>query len=232
MLRKAHVWKKIAEHPGTDVKPFKAASGKTRFLSEEEEATILAACPPPLRRVVEVGLLTGLRRQELAGLRPDDVDLERGTIHVAESTSKNGESRTLPMGPRLTALLQDILSRQHDAATVFLTDEGSPWTPSGLTAAFRRTTKRAGLGVMGPHIMRHTFASRLVMAGVDLRTVQELMGHKSILMTMRYAHLSPDHTRAAMETLERRFSAKSPATFPNTPHGAFPERGGKLTAVR
>ena len=68
---------------------------------------------------------------------------------------------------------------------------------------------------MGPHILRHTFASRLVMAGVDLRTVQELLGHKTILMTMRYAHLSADHRRTAVETLERRFPVKSPASFPD-----------------
>src|SRR2546428_13434396 len=79
-----------------------------------------------------------------------------------------------------------------------------------LSACFRETCERAGIESLGPHILRHTFASRLVMAGVDLRTVQELMGHKDINMTLRYAHLSPDHKRAAIETLESRFSAKIP----------------------
>jgi Phage integrase family len=80
--------------------------------------------------------------------------------------------------------------------------------------------------------LRHTFASRLVMAGVDLRTVQELMGHKDIKMTLRYAHLSPDHTRQAMETLEQRFSAKSPATFHNTPPRALPSEQRKAVGNR
>src|SRR5262249_39719315 len=101
-----------------------------------------------------------------------------------------------------------------------------------ITRTFHKTAKRAGLGVMGPHVLRHTFASRLVMAGVDLRTVQELMGHKSILMTMRYAHLSPDHKRAAMESLERRFPAPSPATFHNTPLNSTPQTDEKLAAIR
>lgn len=65
---------------------------------------------------------------------------------------------------------------------------------------------------VGLHVLRHTFASRLVMASIDLRTVQELMGHKDIQMTLRYAHFSPDHKRAAIETLETRFSVRSPAT--------------------
>jgi len=136
------------------------------------------------------------------------------------------------MGPRLTALLQQALVRRGSASTVFLTDEGKSWTPNGLTNAFRSTCRKAGLGRLGPHVLRHTFASRLVMAGVDLRTVQELMGHKSILMTMRYAHLSPDHKRMAMETLESRFSGESPATFHNSPLPLHSGGSQKLTAVR
>src|SRR5262249_9119696 len=92
-----------------------------------------------------------------------------------------------------------------------------------LSYRFRETCEHAKLDSLGPHVLRHTFGSRLVMAGVDLRTVQELMGHKSILMTMRYAHLSPDHKRAAMETLENRFPAQSPATF----HNAFAREAGE-----
>jgi integrase len=63
-----------------------------------------------------------------------------------------------------------------------------------------------------------TFASRLVMAGMDIRTVQELMGHKTIAMTLRYSHLSPNHKRKAIQALENRFSGKSPINFHNTPY--------------
>jgi hypothetical protein len=70
------------------------------------------------------------------------------------------------------------------------------------------------------------------MAGVDLRTVQELLGHKSILVTMRYAHLSPDHKRTAMETLESRFPGESPATFHNTPLPLHSTSSQKLLAAR
>src|SRR5262249_1381462 len=192
----------------------------------------LGACTPLFRRVVEIGLLTGFRRQELAKLRPEDVNLERATVRVVETSSKNGEGRTLPMGPRLKALLQDTLCNHSGAPTVFLTDQGKPWMAIGITQTFRSTAKRAGLGVMGPHIMRHTFASRLVMAGVDLRTVQELLGHKNILMTMRYAHLSPDHKRMAMETLESHFPGESPATIHNTPLPLHSFASANIAAVR
>ena len=96
---------------------------------------------------------------------------------------------------------------------------------------FSKICEKAGVGHLGIHVLRHTFASRLVMAGVDLRTVQELMGHKDIAMTMRYAHLSSNHKRAAMETLESRFSAKSPVNFHNTPLSSLPENRAKVAVI-
>ena len=220
VLRKAHEWGKLPDLPDSTVKKLKAPESRTRFLSEEEEARLLAACSPALSRVIRAGLLTGFRRQELAALRPEDVALDRGLVYVAACYSKNGKSRAVPILPRLRPVLQEALVVREDAPCVFTTDQGHPWTPDSLTAAVERASKRAGLDPLGPHVLRHTFGSRLVMAGVDLRTVQELMGHSSILMTMRYAHLSPDHKRQAMETLERRFPEKSPANFHNTPETA------------
>ena len=149
--------------PGKDVKLLKVTQRRTRFLSEEEGA-LFAVCSLDLRRIIEVGLLTGFRRRELISLR----------------------------------------------------EENEPWGYRAFADRFQKACGEAGVELLSPHVLRHTFASRLVMAGVELRTVQELMGHKNILMTMRYAHLSPDHKRTAMETLESRFPAKSPATFHNT----------------
>src|SRR5712692_11871242 len=133
ILNRAVAWKKLAEHPGKEVKALKGVQGRTRFLSEEEEAAILAACSPALRRVVEAGLLTGFRRQELTSLRPEDVDLARGTVSVAACYAKNGESRTNPMGERLKVILREALAVRGDAPTVLVTRYGKPWTPDGLT---------------------------------------------------------------------------------------------------
>ena len=217
MLQKAQEWGKLAEHPGKHVKFLKNPQHKTRFLSEEEETRLLAAYSAALGRVVQVGLLTGFRWQELASLRPEDIDLERGTISVAACYAKNGESRTVPVGPRLKLILREAFASRGDVTTVLMNEHGRPWAVDTLSACFRETCERAQIGSLGPHVLRHTFASRLVMAGVDLRTVQELLGHKDINMTLRYAHLSPDHKRAAIETLESRFSEKSPVNFHNTP---------------
>lgn len=215
ILKKACSWGQLVNDPGKDVKLLKVTQRKTRFLSEEEEGALFAVCSLDLRRIIEVGLLTGFRRRELISLRPDDVDLVRETVTVAAANSKNGESRTLPMGPRLKTLFREAL-KIRGAAPTALTEENEPWGYRAFADRFQKACGEASVELLSPHVLRHTFASRLVMAGVDLRTVQELMGHKNILMTMRYAHLSPDHKRMAMETLESRFPAKSPAIFHNT----------------
>jgi integrase len=229
-LKKAHEWKRVADLPS--IRLLKAPEGRTRFLSEEEEAAILAVCSPALQRVIETGLLTGFRRQELVTLRPEDLDFQRSMVTVAACYSKNGASRTLPMGERLQAILHDAVAVNGDAPTVFVTDMGQPWSLSALTEALRRVSQRAGIPAIGPHVLRHTFASRLVMAGVDLPTVQALMGHKSILMTMRYTHLSGDHKRAALETLEQRFSQKKSHQFSQHPALDVSPVGAKVVAIR
>jgi integrase len=222
-LHKAYDWKQLGKPPERSVKLLKTPEGKVRFLSEDEEAALLAVASPALRRIVTAGLLTGFRRGELSALKTEAVDLVRGILTLEACDSKNGERRTLPISDRLQAVFQEALSadRQalaepHEHAVVFTKDDGTPWTGSSLSNAFGRLCQKAGIEILYPHVLRHTFASRLVMAGVDLRTVQELMGHKSIHMTMRYAHLSADHKRGAIEALERRFSGKSPIHFPNT----------------
>src|SRR5262249_61048226 len=109
---------------------------------------------------------------------------------------------------------------------------GNPRTLSGLPQRFPRAPRGAGLERLGPHVLRHTFASRLVMTGVDLRTFQELLGHKSITMTMRYSHLSPSHTRRALEVLEQRFSGKIPSNFHNTLTSAVSFSGREVLKIR
>src|SRR5262249_1323394 len=156
-------WKKLAESPGKEVKLFKAVSERTRFLSEEEEAAILAVSSPYLRRLVETGLLTGFRPRELTSLRPEDVDLERNLVTVAACYAKNGESRTLPMGPRLCAILQEALTATGTAPTVFVTKNGKPWGSVAYGVRFLDACQRGGVKPCGPHVLRHTFASRLVM---------------------------------------------------------------------
>jgi len=232
LLHKAQEWGTLAEHPGRTVRPLKAPHGKPRFLSEDEEAAILAACSPELRRIVQTGLLTGFRRQELTSLRPEDVDLEHELVSVAACYAKNGEHRTVPMTAGLKAIMQDALAARGHARTVFVKDPGDPWTVNTFYKDFKKACQRAGVANIFPHVLRHTYASRLVMAGVDLRTAQELMGHKDIDMTLRYVHLSPSHKRAAVEAMERWFSEKSLSRATPPPLEEPSSKGGKIVALR
>ena len=110
---------------------------------------------------------------------------------------KNGEMRHVPLnGPALTALA--VLEKGSEGiGPVIRNANGGPLTSPRYW--FEPAIRSAKVRSFSWHCLRHTFASRLVMAGVDLRTVQELMGHKSIQMTVRYSHLTPKHTLAAVE---------------------------------
>lgn len=114
----------------------------------------------------------------------------------------------------MTVVLTDTLKASRinaaPAAPVFLTREGQPYRD--ISTAFATAVRRVGSTDFTFHDLRHTFASRLVMAGVDLTTVKELMGHKHIAMTLRYTHLAPGHKRSAIAVLDR-LAEKVPSIF-------------------
>ena len=110
--------------------------------------------------------------------------------------AKNGESRSVPMNEMLTHTLEAI---RIPEGAVFRSRTGKPYR--SVRTVFENAVKRAEIIDFTFHDLRHTFASRLVMGGIDLPTVKELMGHKDISMTLRYAHLSDDHKQRAVEIL-------------------------------
>lgn len=174
-----------------------------------EEDALRDALPPELRPLFGVSVHTGLRWSEQAGLEWRDVDMLTGVIDVARS--KNGYGRRLPMNSASRALLFDLATRR--------TRTDDPRGPvfahayRTVARAFERAVERAKATLRDAgqdathldgytwHANRHTFASRLVMAGVDPLTVRELGGWRTLAMVQRYAHLAPDHLRAAIERL-------------------------------
>lgn len=155
-------------------------------------AAIEAKYPEHLPELT-LSLNTGLRLSEQYGLRWEDVSLMRRSLTVPRS--KNGAARHVPLNQAALRALEAL--RQRNA--------GSEFVCGGVTEPrrwFEPTVWDAGLSAFSWHCLRHTFASRLVMAGVDIRTAQELLGHKTIAMTVRYSHLAPKHTLAAVERLD------------------------------
>jgi integrase len=105
------------------------------------------------------------------------------------------------MNDVLTTTLKVVRMNTPEDSLVFYSRKGTPYR--SFRSAFELAVRKAGLDNFTFHDLRHTFASRLVMAGVDLPTVKELMGHKDITMTLRYTHLSSDHKQRAVRALER-----------------------------
>lgn len=219
LFSKAVIWKKATENPVKQVQMLQVNNARVRFLEEEEEGRLLPKCRGYLKDVVVSALHTGFRRNELLSVRPEDADFVRGLVSVRAGYAKNGEGRSVPMTTTFREIAQRLVkeARQRSSCTLFRNQHGAPLRISALYKAFEDAVEQAGLEDFHFHDLRHTFASRLVMAGVDLRTVQELMGHKTIAMTLRYSHLSPHHKRKAMEAFEQQFPEKSPVDSHNAP---------------
>jgi integrase len=189
-------------NPVAEVELLRVRNARTRFLSEEEEERLLRDCATPLRGVVLFAIHTGMRRSEITKLEWRDVDMRRLVVRVRAENAKSGEAREIPLDQTAQALLQKIrpVILKDPYLPVFRSTWGKAYSDVGKV--FRYATKRAGLAELHFHDLRHTFASRLVMRGADLFTVQELLGHTDIAMTRRYSHLSPAHKRAAVSLLD------------------------------
>jgi integrase len=186
-------------NPVATVKALRENAGRLRFLDHDEEAALLAACREPLRTMVLVGLYAGVRLlSEGLTLRWADVDLKRGLLTVQGAYAKSGKTRTVPLNTVLRGALAQLRERSA-GEYVFAKRDGEAF--ASIRTAFATACRRAGLVGVTPHVLRHTFASRLVMAGVDLRTVQELGGWSSLELVQRYAHLSPGHKAEAVERI-------------------------------
>lgn len=179
------------------------------FLDFDEADRLLAAAErdPEWHAMILVGLRAGLRQGELLGLRWDDVDLTAGRLLVQHAivrgratNTKGKRSREIPLGDDLIAVLKS--HRHLRGMYVFCQPDGVPWTVATCRNPLARARKRAGLRHFSWHTLRHTFASHLVMRGAPLKVVQELLGHRTIQMTMRYAHLAPHVARDAVRLLD------------------------------
>ncbi len=192
-----------------NVKWVKAPKPEFRFLDFKETAQLLAAatCEPMWHTMILVAVRTGLRLGELLALRWRDVDLNARRLVVRRAvaagvvgTPKSGRQRELPLTESVVLALRAY--RHQRGELVFCQVDGAILTKGMCKWPLRRAKKRAGLAELGWHDLRHTFASHLVMRGVPLKAVQELMGHATIEMTMRYAHLAPRVLRAAVDVLD------------------------------
>ena len=200
-------WDYLTKNPTKEVKKLKVNDAKpVRFLTKEECNSLLEASPDHLRSIFFTFLNTGMRKAELENLEWDDVDFDRCKIKVRRKEfwqPKTGE-REIPINQSLLDLLLELKVKSEQTLNsnfVFPHIDGGK-IKIKLRRQLIRVAAQAGIeNLTRLHTLRHTFASYLVMGGVDLPTVKELMGHSDIQTTMIYAHLSPDHLADAVEKL-------------------------------
>jgi integrase len=142
-------------------------------------------------------------------LKWSNLDMRNGLILLEQT--KNGERREIPINQTVTDMLK-ALPRRIDGGPVFRSAEGGEM-PGDVKHGFASVCKKAELTDLHFHDLRHTFASQLIMQGIDLRTVGELLGHKDIKMTMRYAHLAPAHKAKAVDILDKALKANYTKTI-------------------
>lgn len=192
LLNKAREWGEIKENPAAGVKPLKVQLKPIRYLTNKEIGKILAKADGIWKQIIVTFLETGLRTGELCRLKWADIDTEKRLITV--HGTKSYRVRHLEISDRLLEVLEAI-PRENDRLFPF----GEDWVIHRVAAIC--DDKEVGLPDVTCHIFRHTFASRLVTAGVSLRVVQELLGHQSMSMVQVYAHLAPGFLKGTGEKL-------------------------------
>jgi len=196
MFTKAIEWELIDHNPAKKVKSLKEKNKRLRFLSVEEMEKLLDTCYGHLKLIVKMAIFSGMRKSEILNLKWRDVDFQNNLIVLTDT--KSGKAREIP----LNKILREVLSgvpRHLKSDYVFCNQEGKPYRQ--LRASFRNALRRAGISDCTFHDLRHTFASHMVMSGVDINTLREILGHSTITMTQRYAHLAPSFKQKAMENI-------------------------------
>ena len=196
MFGKAVEWGKAEKSPAAKVKKFREPNARERILSPEEARRLVESADPGIRPVLIIALNTGMRRGEILSLKWADLDFTKSFILISDS--KSGRSRKVFMN----ALVYDTLKAlpKDPSEYIFFNAETEAHVKDVKTA-FKTACRRADIKGVRMHDLRHTAATRMIEAGVDLVTVSKILGHSSIQMTMRYAHPTPETMRRAVEKL-------------------------------
>lgn len=177
--------------------------GRVRFLSEQERAALLSACEasanPYLFPVVVLALSTGMRAGEIMALEWRDVDLARGWLTLRET--KNGERRGVPLAGKAFELLKEHARIRRRVDTPLLWPGVRPDRPMDLRQPWEKALKQAGIEDFRFHDLRHSAASYLAMNGASLNEIADVLGHKTLSMVKRYAHLSESHKAGVVERM-------------------------------
>lgn len=209
-IHKGYQWEMLSEETLKRIRQVRLLeenNRRLRYLSKEECQSLINACNGNTKAIVITALNTGMRKGEILSLKWDNVDLKHGFILL--DITKNGERREIPVNDTLRGVLQGI-TRRLDIPYVFHDNiTGKPY--QDVKRSFNTALRKTGIRDFHFHDLRHTFASHLIMAGVDITTVSRLLGHKTLTMTLRYSHLAPAHMTKAVDILDKALNEKPTA---------------------
>ena len=200
-------WGWMEDSPMRKVTKPREPRGRVRFLSDEERVRLLESCKesssPYLYPVVVLALSTGMRSGEIMGLTWDNVDLNRGRAILHET--KNGERRAVALKGHALELLKELGKvRRIDSNLLFPAKETKTTKPIDLRKPWEAAVQKTELHDFRFHDLRHSAASYLAMNGASLAEIAEVLGHKTLQMVKRYAHLSEGHTARVVESMNQK----------------------------
>jgi len=223
LFSKAFEWEMVEQSPFKRGKSLmlKENNERSRFLNDDEILNLLKQSPEYLRNIVMCAINTGMRRGEILSLKWNQI--RGGFIYLRRTKTK--VKREIPLNDDMVALLKKVKAQQNPKGENVIGLDGKPvdgqnqlseyvFTYKGaavknIKKSFKTALKKAGIDDFRFHDLRHTFASQVIMRGGNLKDVQELLGHKSMSMTLRYSHLSQEHKKKAVNLLNG-LTASSP----------------------
>ncbi|HOM27661.1 MAG TPA: site-specific integrase, partial [bacterium] len=191
MFKKAVEWNYLVINPVLNIKRLRQQQKPVRYLTDEEINKILSVCNEEERDIFIFFLNTGLRLSEFYNLKWSDISLEKDLITIQKT--KSYKVRYIPISKELKEILLKWKKQNREKICLYSKEH--------INKKIRIISRKAGVSGVSTHILRHTFASRLVMKGVPIRVVQELLGHSDIRMTMIYSHLAPDYLEQVKKVL-------------------------------
>lgn len=198
-------WGWLQDNPILKVTKLKEPRGRTRYLSDDERDRLLKGCKasqsPYLYILVALALSTGARKMEIVGLKWQDVDLERSLIFLHDT--KNGDKRSLPLVSVAKELMKQHYQQRNDKTDLVFPSKNLK-KPIDIRTPFKTVIKKCEIKDFRWHDLRHSAASYLAMNGASAPEIAAVLGHKTLSMVKRYAHLSDSHTAGVLESMNNK----------------------------
>lgn len=196
----------ISHNPVSDIDKMKEPKGRTRFLSEDEIDRLVEACKssenPFLLTIVLLGISTGARRGEIEEMKWVDVD--KNVTQIILPDTKNGEIRTVPLAGVVQALIIKLKDKKVENDVFLFPSPNNPKKSIDFRHAWEFALAKAGIENFRFHDLRHSCASYLAMNGANAIEMADTLGHKTLSMVRRYAHLSPNHVSSVVEKMTKK----------------------------